>query len=215
MPKPPVLCIIISLSQSTTLSKSQRRICPTIARVCPPREGGEQVEEVVCVDGVVRGGAGAGAILFLCHTGAWPLRSAPQPPHCAVVPPLVTTHHTVIHGAELLGGPTLSTLHTFHHNQVHIVPFPITSMADEKTPLNLSSKPPALHLQGPLAPCCLVCMARAVPTRSTGHHCPPQHNYSHLTVLLLRTFGASTDNIDTKESNMSRSVEFVHVAHTI
>ena len=67
------------------------------------------MEEVECVDGVVRGGAGAGAILFLCHTGAWPLRSAPQPPHCAVVPPLVTTHHTVIHGAELLGGPTVST----------------------------------------------------------------------------------------------------------
>ena len=126
-----------------------------------------------------------------------------------------TGHHTPHRHSWSRAAVGTNSVHPFHHNQVHIVPFPIASMADEKTPLNLSSKPPALHLQGPLAPCYRVCMARAVPTRSTGHHCPPQHNYSHLTVLLLRTFGASTDNIDTKESNMSRNVEFVHVAHTI
>ena len=49
-----------------------------------------------------------GHIVSVSHC-AWPLRSALQRPHCAVVPPLVTTHITLIHGAEMLRRPTVST----------------------------------------------------------------------------------------------------------
>ena len=71
------------------------------------------------------------------------------------------------------GGPTLSTLDTITEYILYL--FPLLPWRMKELLQNLSSKPPALHLQGPLAPCCRVCMARAVPTRSTGHHCPSQH----------------------------------------
>ena len=149
-----------------------------------------------------------GHIVSVSHC-AWPLRSAPQPPHCAVVPPLVTTHITLIHGAEMLWRPTVSTPATVTYI-VRIVQLLTLRMKEL-----LNSKPPALHLERPLGPM-LPCPA-AWPEQSSGRtqHWPPLlttthqhcHNYSHLTVLLLRTFGASTNNMDTKkESNMSSRV---------
>ena len=86
-----------------------------------------------------------GHIVSVSHC-AWPLRSAPQPPHCAVVPPLVTTHITLIHGAEMLWRPTVSTPATVTYI-VRIVQLLTLRMKEL-----LNSKPPALHLERPLGP---------------------------------------------------------------
>ena len=109
-----------------------------------------------------------GHIVSVSHC-AWPLRSAPQPPHCAVVPPLVTTHITLIHGAEMLRRPTVSTPATVTYivRIAQLLPLRMKEL--------LNSKPPALHLERPLGPM-LPCPA-AWPEQSSGRtqHWPPQH----------------------------------------
>ena len=116
------------------------------------------------------------------------------------------THHTHSWSRDA-GDPTVSTPATVTYivRIAQLLPWRMKEL--------LNSKPLVLHLERPLGPM-LPCPAawpeqwpHAALATTSHHNTPHCHNYSHLTVLLLRTFGASTNNMDTKkESNMSSRV---------
>ena len=108
--------------------------------------------EAVCGGGVVRAELRVRGPYCFCVTLCLAAAQCTTAPHCAVVPPLVTTHITLIHGAEMLRRPTVSTPATVTYivRIAQLLPLRMKEL--------LNSKPPALHLERPLGPM-LLCPA--------------------------------------------------------